>query len=608
MERFKHKIKNTVLGALIIFSIAGCNDDFFDTQPDNLLSIESIFENRQQTERWWAGLFSSIQDIWAYPYNYQYGLMCDEMDASNWTNPSINSGAISADSYYFGFTGHYEKIRLATIFLENIDNNDEILALNNGPEIIRQYKGEAQFLRAYNYWVMMKHLGPVVIQPLEVGSPDGDYQIPRSTWSECIDFVLSEMAQAKEKLPVDYFQSGTAVVDGTQVGRINKMIVEAVESQILLYNASPLFNGNTELADFKNLDGTQLIPQTYDANKWTLAANAAKEAIDLAEANGKGLYQASGADAFTTAYNSVKNLYWDGWDVEGIWLRPSTGSYNWEIHCAPRSTQNTGYNGLAVVQRLVDDFRMSDGESIEDSQTYTETGYSGSSTPYYAAGTNNMYVDREPRFYAWINFNGAVHPSIPRAGQPYVEFYNTGNSGKNGAPRDWPKTGYTVRKNTHPAFRSDQGTFGRPAMLIRLAELYLNYAEALNEADPGNSNILIYLNKVRVRAGLPELSAGMSQDEMRDQIRLERRVEFCFEAGHRFFDVRRWKIADKSDSYQGGVYYGMNMNEGTELSSDEFHTRVPAFTRTQWQRRYYFFPYGQNEMDRNKQLVQFPGY
>lgn len=605
MHKLKYKI---ITFALLTFSIVGCSDDFFDSQPDNLLSTDNIFENKAQTERWWAGLFTTIQDIWDYPYNYQYGLMSDEMDASNWTNPSMNSGAITSENYYFGFMNYYERIRLATIFLENIDNNDEILALNGGQEIIRQYKGEAQFLRAYYYWIMMKHLGPVSIQPLESGSPTDDYQIPRSTWTECVEFVLSELEQAKQKLPVDYYQSGTTVVDGTQVGRINKMIVEAVESQILLYNASPLFNGNSELANFKNLDGTQLIPQEYVASKWSLAATAAKEAIDIAEANGKALYQAGGSDTFTAAFNSVKNLYWDGWNVEGIWLKPSTNSYNWEIHAVPRSTQNTGYNGVAVVQRLVDDFRMATGETIEESNDYTETGNASGSTSYYADGTNNMYVNREARFYAWVTFNGSTHPSISKSGEPYVEFFNTGNSGKAESPRDWPKTGYTVRKNIHPSFRSDQGSFGRPAMLIRLAELYLNYAEALNESNPGHQDILTYLNRVRIRAGLPAITDGMSQEEMRQQIRMERRIEFCFEAGHRFFDVRRWKIPDEQGSYQGGAYYGMNMNQGNEISDDEFHTRVQAFTRTPWQQKFYFFPYGQNEMDRNKQLVQFPGY
>jgi len=103
------------------------------------------------------------------------------------------------------------------------------------------------------------------------------------------------------------------------------------------------------------------------------------------------------------------------------------------------------------------------------------------------------------------------------------------------------------------------------------------------------------------------LKSGIGKEQMREQIRLERRIELCFE-GHRYYDVRRWKIVDEPGSKQGGVFYGMNTNAGTSLSDPEYHKRVPAFTRSNWQRRYYFMPYGQSEMDRNKQLVQFPGY
>ena len=145
-------------------------------------------------------------------------------------------------------------------------------------------------------------------------------------------------------------------------------------------------------------------------------------------------------------------------------------------------------------------------------------------------------------------------------------------------------------------------------MLIRLAELYLNYAEALNESPSGDRNeMLTYLNRVRSRAGLSNL-ADLGQVEMRKQIRLERRIELCFEAGNRYFDVRRWKVADQPGYNQGGDFFGMNMSAGTSLSDPAFHVRTKAFTRTPWQRRMYFLPYGQDEMDRNKALVQFPGY
>ena len=608
MKRFM-KIKVIICSILVGTLITACDKDYFDTQPDNLLSVEGIFTNRAQTERWWAGLFSNIPDIWDQPYSFQYGITTDEIDASNWINPGINSGAISPDGSPSNFTSLYERIRLSTIFLENVDKNFEILELEGGDNIIKQYKGEARFLRGYYYWLMMKDLGPVAIAPLISGTSKDDYQIPRSTWDECVTFVLSEIAASKADLPVDYMLDATSV-DGTQIGRINKIIATALESQILLYHASPLFNGNTELADFKNLDGTVLFNQTYDANRWDLAAQKSKEAIDIAEANGKSLFRVDNADPFRAGFLSSRNLYWDGWRTEGIWIRPASSVYSWEIHAAPRSTAGTAYNGIAVVQSLVDEYRMADGKTIQDSGIYNEDTYTSTGTTYYAEGTNTMYTNREPRFYAHVTFNGADNPGAEKSGvaNSRVEFFLNGTSGKSASPRDWPKTGYTGRKNIHPTFSLNPAVnVSRPAMLIRLAELYLNYAEALNETKPGDPNILFYLNQVKTRAGMPALTAGLNQIEMRQEIRHERRIELSFE-GHRYFDVRRWKIPDQPGSNQGGAFYGMNMNKGTSLSDPAFHERTIGFTRAAWQRKFYFMPYGQNEMDRNKQLVQFPGY
>ena len=144
-------------------------------------------------------------------------------------------------------------------------------------------------------------------------------------------------------------------------------------------------------------------------------------------------------------------------------------------------------------------------------------------------------------------------------------------------------------------------------MLIRLAEIYLNYAEALNEYQPGHGDVLLYLNKVRTRAGLPALEAGLTQEEMREHIRTERRIELSFE-NHRYFDVRRWKIADKPEHHQGGAFYGMNMDKGSALGDVAFHQRTVVLTKSAWDRRNYFWPVPQADIDRNKQLVQFPGY
>lgn len=603
------KIQYITFCVLLSVLFVACEKDYFDSQPDNLLSVDKIFTNRGQTEKWWAGLFTAIPDIWDQPYNTQYSISSDESDASSWTNPAINSGALSPGDTPAKFLEYYERIRLATIFLERVDGNKEILAEADGAEIIQHYKGEARFLRAYYHWELMKQVGPVAIAPLVSASPGDDFQIARSTWDECVKFVLSEIEKAKLDLPVDYYLDGTTV-DGTQIGRINKIIATALESQILLYHASPLYNGNTEFADFKNLDGTVLINQVYDPSRWVKAAEKAKEAIDIAENNGKSLYKVVNADPFRAAFLSCRDLYWDGWKTEGIWMRPATNVFNWEIHCSPRSTAGTAYNGIAVLQTLVDEYRMADGKTIADSGTYNENTYTNTATPYYVAGTNAMYTNREARFYAHVTFNGAVNPGVAKSGanNARVEFFASGNSGKSGSPRDWPKTGYTARKNIHPTFSvSPSVNTSRPAMLIRLAELYLNYAEALNESNPGNPDILIYLNKIKIRAGLPALTSGLTQAQMRNEIRHERRIELSFES-HRYFDVRRWKIADQPGSNQGGDFYGMNMNKGTSLSDPAFHQRTVSFSRAVWQRKYYFMPYRQNEMDRNKKLVQFPGY
>ena len=606
-------IKKILIPALsLVLVTAGCKKGFFDTVPDNLVTVEDIFTNRGQTERWLAGLYTSIPDPWDMPYDYTFSMTTDELDASNWTNAAMNTGALTGSSVNMGSLGYYEKIRLASIFLENVDKNQEIKDLNNGDRIIQNYKGEAQFLRAYYYWLLMRQFGPVEIMPLQSGTPntnDPAYQVPRSTWDDCVAFVLKEIAEAKQNLPVNNFNPGTGEVDATLTGHINQIIATAVEAQILLYHASPLFNGNTELADFKNLDGTVLFNQTYDATRWQKAAAACKAAIDLAEANGKALYKAADANPFRAAFLSCRDMYWNGWKTEGVWLRTANAvSTDWERSCAPRSIQGTGYNGLAVVQALVDDFRMSDGANIGGAG-YNENTYTSTATAYYAAGTNTMYTNREPRFYVNITFNGSVSPGVAKSGQGTVQFFNTGTSGKGGAPRDWPKTGYVARKNFHPTFSmSPSVTVARPAMLIRMADLYLMYAEALNESDPGNADVLKYLNAIRTRGGIPELSSGLSQAEIRNHIRRERRVELCFENGHRYFDVRRWKVPEQPGFVQGGAAYGMNMDAGTSLSDPAFHKRTLAFSRAVWQRRYYFYPYGQDELDRNKQLVQFPGY
>jgi len=600
--------KNILLLALLLLFTAGCKKGFLNTVPDNITTLKDVFTNRSMTEQWLARIYNPMPDMWNQPYSIPWTGQCDEVDYA-WVQPGMNSGAITADnanpSYW---NSYYQTIRQAAIFLQNADQNKEILAQPGGEQLLKQYKAEARFLRAYYYWLLMRQYGPVVLMGEEPKAPEDDFQIPRSQWDDCVNYVLSEMDKAMPDVPVLHMNPvDPTQPDVTQTGRITKPIILAVKSQILLYSASPLFNGNTEMSNFKNQDGAALFNASFDKEKWKKAADAAKAVIDL---NRWELYTVADADPFRAAFLSCRNLFFDGWQKEAIWIRTYSDHVgNWERHCSPRCANGSGWNGIAVTQEMVDVFRTADGKAITDNSSgYTETGFTDAATPYYVSGTSNMYHGREPRFYVDGTFNGSVIPVVPENGQSRVEFFFTGNSGKNGAPRDWPTTGYTARKNIHPNtdFRSGR-SFSRPAMMIRLGEIYLNYAEALNEYDPGNPDILKYLNKIRNRGGLPDLVAGASQAEMRKQIHLERQVELMFE-GHRYWDVRRWKVANTPDQHQGGQFHGMNIEKGSFLSDPEFHKRIVAFTRAQWDNKFYFYPVPQSEIDRNKKLVQFPGY
>lgn len=605
MIKIFHK-RIAALALLCILLVTGCKKGFLNTVPDNITTLKDIFTNKSMTEQWLARCYSSVPDMWDQPYNNSWSGMCDEVDYA-WVRPGINSGAITSDNASPNlWNPYYQTIRLCGVFLQNADQNKEIQDQPNGVQLLKQYKAEARFLRAYYYWLMMKLYGPVVIIGDVPKDASADFQIPRNTWDECVDFVLSEMDKAYIDVPEQHMNPGNpAEVDNSQTGRINKAVILAVKSQVLLFHASPLYNGNTDLASFKNPDGKALINQTYDKERWKKAADAALAVINT---NRFQLFRVVNADPFQAAFLSCRNLFFDGYPKEGIWIRSSSNNSQWERHVSPRCSNGNAWNGIALTQEMVDVFRMANGKRITDNTSgYTETGYTATGSNFYVAGTNNMYVGREARFYVDVTFNGATIPVVPEAGKTRVEFYFTGNSGKKGAPRDWPSTGYTARKNVHPNTDFRNGKYvSRPAMMIRLGEIYLNYAEALNEYNPGHPDVLTYLNLIRDRGGLPPVLGG-SQDEIRKHIRAERQIELMYE-GHRFWDVRRWKIADLPESHQGGEFHGMNIEEGTSLSDPAFHKRIVSFTRAAWDNKYYFYPVPQSEMDRNKKLVQSPGY
>jgi hypothetical protein len=608
------KAKPAILAiAVVALSLTACKKGYFDAVPKDLASVDIVFKDKTETENWLAGIYAKLYDVWnnsAMSARYAAGFT-DELELAS---PSIQANNnLSPVTAINVWTSNYQGIRLANIFMVNVDNSrTNLLREPNGKELIQQYTGEARFLRAYFYWTLMKFYGPVILVGDKVSDVNDNFQQARSTWTECVNYVLAEMDAAKELVPERHITVATGADDLSQTGRINKMIIDAVKSQVLLFDASPLFNGNTAYSIFKNKDEKLLMNTTFDASKWQKAADASKAAIDHATTYGKKIFKVTNADAFIAAFNSCRDLHLTGWADEGIWIRTVTAYAQWELDAAPRAANGTSTNAvLSPPQEFVDKFRMINGKDIrETGSTYNETGFTATAkTGYYIVGTSNMYVNREPRFYNTITFNGSAVPFVAKTGQTSVQFWPSGNSGNgNGSEVKYPKTGYLVRKNTNPArnLSNNAGNVVRPAMYIRLGELYLNYAEALNESSPGNADILTYLNAIRTRGGIPALASGLTQDEMRKQIQRERLIELCYE-GQRFYDVRRWKLANDPEGKQGGDFTGMNVMTGTSLTDPAFYVRTRMSTRA-WDDRFYLFPLPQSEINRNAKLVQPPGY
>jgi hypothetical protein len=607
----KYILITVLLVTLAAFT--GCKKGYFDSIPKDLVSADIIFKDKTETENWLATVYSSLVDPWVNTTNsarYWAGFT-DELDLA--AASAQASGILSPVNGINIWTNNYQAIRMANIFMKNVDNSEtNLLKEPNGDTLIIQYKAEARFLRSYYYWTLMKLYGPVILVGDEVARYDADFQLPRNSWKECVDYILAEFDTAYKYVPEKHLTLSGAE-DATQTGRINKMVISAVRSQVLLFDASPLYNGNPDYANYKNDDGKQLMNTPYDAGKWATAAAAAKAAIDQAKANGKNIFQlTTPTDVFVRAFNSYRDLFLTGWSTEGIWTRANTAYAAWENDAAPRAANGTSFNAsLSVPQEFVDKFRMADGKAINDAgSNYTETGFTTTAKAgYYVAGTSNMYVNREARFYNTITFNGATVPFVAKTGQTHVQFWPTGNSGNgNGSEPKFPRTGYLVRKHTNPAknLSNNSGNIVRPAMYIRLAELYLNYAEALNESQPGHSDILIHLNAIRYRGGLPDLTGAFTQDEMRKLIQQERTIEMAYE-GCRFFDVRRWKIANTPEGRQGGDFHGMNVFAGDNLKDPAFYEKTRASTRN-WDNKYYIFPVPQSELNKNFAMVQAPGY
>ena len=617
---YNYLFKALMIAGIAVLS-AGCSKKFLDQVPDDMLTVEEVFNRRDLSEAWLANAYNYIRDEAHRTNDTPWDVLSDDCDVSQRNAPyRVNLGNWNASSNYWNFWDHYYKgIRTATTFINHIDGNQEILKEREGAALIKRRKAEARFLRAFFYSEILKQYGPFIILGDEEIDPDlpltdPAMQMARSSYDECVDYIVAELNQAETDLDVEHYYNGDAVLEN-DMGRASKLLCKAVKSKVLLYAASPLVNGNTEYAGFKNHDGKALINTSYDVGKWARAAGAAKTVIDYAEASGKlGLYKKY-TGGVLDPYLSYRDAFLDSWNIEWILARDKNNLSSYQRSSTPRLAN--GYASMGPTQQLVDAYRMANGESpiqgynsdgtpvINSASGYSETGFSSYRAPgsTRAKNTFNMYINREPRFYATVTYSGSDWINTTSSlGVREIELYYTGESGKGGS-HDYSETGYIFRKNISPTYHPTQNNVAHPFVMMRYAEILLNYVEALNEAQPSNPDILKYLNEVRERGGLPALTGGSDQAEMRRQIRAERRIELTMEQ-LRYFDTRRWKIAEQTD---GGAFYGMNVEGGTSNADLAFFKRTRFETRV-FRKSFYFFPIPQTEVQRNPNLVQNPGW
>ena len=550
--------------------------------------------------------------------------MCDELVVGYGNSSKYNNSDRNAANMGFHRYGDcYKYIRQANIFLQKAHpimttgtQGDQLLE-----DELTQMKANVRFMRAFYHYLLFEQYGPIILVKDKIYNATEDQDVPRNTVDEVIEYIDSELtAVASELTQEPIFE------DKDYRAWPTKGVALAVRAKLWLYAASPLLNGGyREALSVTNPDGTRLFPD-YDAGKWEKALAACKDFIDYAEAGRYELYKEYKDDngAVIDPDKSVYNLF-QKYTHEIIW---ATANNDWggmngdafDRRIAPRCEKN-GLGSTGVTQELVDAFYMKDGFPVSataylpQSTLYQEEGYGtykdqndNFSKKYTNVTVSNRYLNREPRFYNTVFFNGRQWPVSCNQ----VLFYNGGNSGVQEGQATL--TGYMLFKRfnrsvslTNPGVASQF----RPSIIFRLADFYLMYAEAANEVNPNDARVLKYLNLVRERAGLPDIETlnpaiRGNQELQRAAIQRERQIELATE-GQRYFDVRRWMIADKNgEGRQNGYVHGMNVR-GESNDKEDFNHIVEA-SQIVFNRKMYLYPMPDSEMRKTKNLVQNPGW
>ena len=557
-----NKIIIAAIWSFFIVSIISCEEQVLDKDPIESFSEKDVWGDIDLVERFVASTYNGLGD-WRVGGNYKSlpGLVSDMVlnNTGSGRSHPYNRGNLDPDNlgpWRYTWRDKYQYIRKCNVFLENIDD----VEASEEHKII--LKGEVKYLRARMYFDLISLWGGVPLIT-EVFKLDDDFNRIRTPYEEIVDWIVSELDQAKGMVPEERI--------GDDWGKVNKGACVALKSNVLLYANSNLHDPSTEpngpLFDYKK-------------NTWQEVADAAMEVIEMPQ------YE----------LQQVEN--WK--DYADIFLKPNSemifvksyhteyGSNSARVVYVHSANQFGGWGNNIPIHNLVDAYEMNNGKKISE----PESGYNPS--------PDSIYLNRDMRFYASILYQGAVYKGEE------MEYFLPGGAASTDGSEPWnaSNSGYNLRKFMDETieFKSDKGE--TPWIFLRLAEMYLNYAEA--QYMMGNeSEAIEYLNLIRRRVKQPDINS--SGDELFEDIQHERRIELAFE-DHRYYDSHRWMIANEveNEDVLGIRWYKKDDNGNLDPNGKLTYNIIVAQERT-YHGKMIYLPIPQDEINKSS-IQQNPGY
>ena len=626
---------------ILCISLASCQE-YLNVVPDNIPTVDHAFKNRHEAEGFLYGCFSflpSFADAGSNPAllggdEVWYIDPVTGMSPRLWYIARGDQGTNAPLANYWGSKQNGDDLKGGKAMFTALSDCNIFLENIHKPlteEERTRWVAEVKFLKAFYHFWLFRMYGPIPLikENLPISSTSEEVQRYREPVDEVVSYIASLLDEAASDLPL---QIEDLMND---LGRPTQPMALAVKAQLLTLAASPLFNGNPDYADITDNRGIHLFPQSYSADKWKTAADALKTAIDVAHEAGHDLFDfkqtnyASKLNEKTILAMQVRGAATERWNKEIIWGDSNSNTDNLQRACHPIFMGGQGTGGLrkcyAPPLRIVEQFYTENGVPIEEDKDWVGIDPMGIKTAsasdklYIQEGfeTINLHFKREARFYGSIIFDGGTFYGNSRTttdNNLWVTKLKFGNISGGNTPTDrHSSTGYLCKKMIHYLSsvpdNSDQFTQHRYAFpIIRLADLYLMYAEALNEwkATP-DQEVYEYIDKVRARTGLEGVVKSWqkhsltpdkpkNKEGMREIIRRERMNELAFE-GVRFWDLKRWKLAE---TYLNKPIRGLNIMGET---AQDFY-QVKTVYQLKYAKKDYLWPIKQSVLLRNKNLVQ----